>query len=84
VDVDNPTRGPLLITGGGKDATVPEAVSHAAYRLYRKAPTVTDYRVFPDRGHSLVIDSGWKAVADSTLEWLAAKGMRPEAAPPPR
>lgn len=68
-------RGPLLITGGGKDRTVPESVSRAAFRLYRKAPTVTDYKVFPDRGHSLVVDSGWKDVANASLSWLKSKGL---------
>jgi hypothetical protein len=31
---------------------------------------VTDYQEFPDRGHSLPIDSGWREVADATLTWL--------------
>ena len=69
------TRGPLLITGGGKDHTVPEVVSRATYKLYRKAPSVTDYKVFPDRGHSLTVDSGWKEVANASLSWLKSKGM---------
>ena len=68
-------RGPLLITGGGKDHTVPEVVSRAAYKLYRKAPSVTEYQVFPDRGHSLTVDSGWKEVAKASLTWLKAKGL---------
>jgi non-heme chloroperoxidase len=69
------TRGPLLITGGGKDHTVPEVVSRAAYHLYRKSPTVTDYKVFPDRGHSLTIDNGWREVANASLSWLRSKGL---------
>jgi len=69
------TRGPLLITGGGKDHTVPEVVSHAAYKLYRKAPSVTEYKVFPDRGHSLTVDNGWKEVANTSLSWLKSKGL---------
>ncbi len=68
-------RGPLLITGGGKDRTVPEIVSRAAYHLYRKSSAVTDYRVFPDRGHSLTIDSGWREVANASLSWLRSKGL---------
>jgi len=68
-------RGPLLITGGGKDHTVPEVVSRAAYKLYRKAPSVTEYQVFPDRGHSLTVDSGWKEVANASLTWLKGKGL---------
>jgi non-heme chloroperoxidase len=70
VDTGNGTRGPLLITGGGKDHTVPSAISKSTLKLYRKSPAVTDYKEFPDRGHSLTIDSGWREVADSTLAWL--------------
>lgn len=91
VDTRNPDRGPLLIIAGGKDATVPESVSRAELKAYRHAPTVTDYRVFKDRGHSLVIDHGWREVAEACLEWLASKGLGPVAmdlgalrgAPPP-
>jgi len=68
-------RGPLLITGGGKDHTVPEVVSRSAYKLYRKSPSVTEYKVFPDRGHSLTVDSGWKEVANASLTWLKSKGL---------
>jgi hypothetical protein len=38
-------------------------------------PTVTDYHAFPDRGHSLVLDHGWREVADLTLSWLARQGL---------
>lgn len=69
------SRGPLLITGGGKDHTVPEVVSRAAYKLYRKGPSVTEYKVFPDRGHSLTVDNGWKHVAGESLSWLKGKGL---------
>jgi non-heme chloroperoxidase len=64
-------RGPLLIIGGGKDHTVPEVVARQAYELYAESPAVTDYHAFPDRGHSLVFDSGWREVADYTVSWLA-------------
>jgi hypothetical protein len=30
---------------------------------------------FPDRGHSLTVDSGWRQVADGCLEWLAKQGL---------
>jgi len=68
-------RGPLLIIGGGKDRTAPESVTRAAHKLYRKAPTVNDYKVFPDRGHSMPIDSGWKEVANASLTWLKTQGL---------
>ncbi len=75
VDTHNPDRGPLLIIGGGRDATVPEKVTRAEAKLYRKSPTVTEYRVFGNRGHSLVVDHGWKEIADASLSWLASHGQ---------
>ncbi len=75
VDTRNSTRGPLLVTAGGKDHTVPPAISRSTVKLYRHSTAVTDHREFPDRGHSLTIDSGWHDVADAVLHWLKEKGL---------
>jgi pimeloyl-ACP methyl ester carboxylesterase len=75
VDTRKRDRGPLLIVGGGKDHTVPEVVARAAYKLYSGSGAVTEYHVFPDRGHSLVFDHGWRQVADYTLSWLATQDL---------
>jgi len=75
VDRKSATRGPLLITAGGKDHTVPATVSRQTQKLYRGSSAVTDLRSFPDRGHSLTIDSGWREVADSVLGWLREHGL---------
>src|SRR5205814_9000445 len=69
VNTVNKTRGPLLITAGGSDHTVPAAISHATRRLYHKSPAVTDLREFPDRAHSLTIDHGWREVGRAALRW---------------
>lgn len=63
-------RGPLLIIGGGKDHTVPEVVTRQEFELY-DTPAITVYKVFPDRGHSLVFDSNWKQIADFSLNWVS-------------
>jgi non-heme chloroperoxidase len=70
VDTRNATRGPLLVTAGGRDHTVPPAISRATVKQYRGSPAVTDYQEFPDRGHTLALDSGWRDVADAVLAWL--------------
>jgi non-heme chloroperoxidase len=75
VDTRKRDRGPLLIIAGGQDHTVPEVVAHAAYKLYSGSGAVTDYHAFPDRGHSLVLDHGWREVADLTLSWLARQRL---------
>jgi alpha-beta hydrolase superfamily lysophospholipase len=70
VATDNAARGPLLITAGGKDHTVPAAVSESTLKRYRKSPAVTNLEEFPDRGHTLALDSRWREVADTVLNWL--------------
>jgi pimeloyl-ACP methyl ester carboxylesterase len=75
VKTDNASRGPLLLTAGGKDHTVPAAITHSTLKLYRKSSAVTELREFPDRGHSLALDSGWAEVADSVLDWLRAQSL---------
>jgi len=75
VDTDNDTRGPLLLVMGGQDHTVPEAITKSTLKQYRHSDAVTDLIEFEDRGHSLTIDSGWRAVADACLVWLQKQGL---------
>ncbi|MGH8775304.1 MAG: alpha/beta hydrolase [Jiangellaceae bacterium] len=75
VDTGNPTRGPLLLIAGGRDHTAPASVTKTTLKLYRTSPAVTAYREFPDRGHSLALDHGWREVADSSLAWLKAQSL---------
>ena len=75
VDTANSARGPLLLMTGGKDHTVPEAVTRATLKQYRHSDAVTDIVDFPDRGHSLTIDGGWREVADTALGWLRRQNL---------
>jgi non-heme chloroperoxidase len=75
VNLANAKRGPLLVTAGGKDQTVPAVVSRSTVKLYSKSPAKTELKAFPDRGHSLTIDKGWPAVADSVLGWLKSNSL---------
>ncbi len=70
LDSKNPDRGPLLIIAGTDDNTVPLAITHATYKIQSKNPGVTKIVEIPGRGHSLVIDSGWQAVADPALSFI--------------
>jgi pimeloyl-ACP methyl ester carboxylesterase len=75
VDTINSGRGPLLLVMGGKDHTVPEAITKATLKQYRHSDATTDILEFADRAHSLTIDHGWRAVADAALTWLKAQGL---------
>ena len=70
VDTKNPERGPLLIFTGEKDHAVPPAMSNAAYKKQLHNPGVTELAEMPNRSHSLTIDSGWREVADRSLEFV--------------
>ncbi len=71
VDTSNQDRGPLLLTMGGRDHTVPEAITKSTLKRYRHSSAVTDLVEFADRGHSLTIDAGWREVAEACLAWLS-------------
>ena len=75
VNTANATRGPLLITGGTADHTVPYVSAKAAFKQYAKSTAVTEFHEFERRGHSLTIDHGWRDIADVVLTWLAGKGL---------
>ncbi len=70
VDHKNPDRGPLLIIAGAKDNTVPLAITQASYKIQAKNPGVTEIAEIPGRGHSLVIDHGWREVAETALAFV--------------
>lgn len=70
VDTENDARGPLLLIMGGEDHTVPEAITKSTLKQYRHSEAVTDLHEFPDRGHSLTVDHGWRDVAYVCLQWI--------------
>ncbi|KUN18211.1 alpha/beta hydrolase [Streptomyces antibioticus] len=75
-DVGNADRGPLLLISGQEDLLVPDAATRAVYKQYGDSLAVTDLKQFADRAHSLIIDNGWRFVADYVLGWLGEHGLR--------
>jgi len=70
VKTKNPARGPLLIIDGEKDHTVPWAIANASYKRQRRNVGVTEIVKIPNRGHALTIDSGWREVAQTALNFV--------------
>jgi non-heme chloroperoxidase len=70
VKTKNPDRGPLLIISGEKDHTVPPSIAKASYKRQRRNEGVTEIVEMPGRGHALVIDHGWREVADTALAFV--------------
>ena len=46
------------------------SIANASYGNQRRNPGVTQIAKIPNRGHSLTIDSGWRDVADTALEFV--------------
>jgi non-heme chloroperoxidase len=70
VDTNNPERGPLLIISSDQDHTVPWSIANASFKKQQRNDGVTEIAKIPDRGHSLTIDSGWRAAAETSLAFV--------------
>ena len=70
VDSKNPERGPMKLISGEKDHTVPWAIANASFKRQRRNEAVTEIEEIKNRGHSLVIDSGWQEVAEITMAFI--------------
>ncbi|GAB4144800.1 MAG: alpha/beta fold hydrolase [Candidatus Promineifilaceae bacterium] len=68
----NHNRAPLLLTAGGADKTVPAALNQNNYRKYAQSRARTDFKLFPKRSHTLIMEPGWEEVASYIENWLHA------------
>ena len=75
VDTTNSGRGPLLVISGEKDNTVPWAIANASYKKQSKNPGPTEITVLRGRGHSLVVDRGWREVAETAFTFVERHGV---------
>lgn len=63
-------RAPLLLIAGGKDHTIPAGLNNLNFRIYGNTPAITDYKMFPDRNHLIIVQNGWEQVAGYALTWI--------------
>ena len=69
---------PLLFIAGGADHIIPASLNRTNALRYSDAGSITDLREFEGRDHLTILEPGWEAVADFTLDWLDR--MTPEIA----
>jgi pimeloyl-ACP methyl ester carboxylesterase len=69
----NSSRGPVLVMASGESRR--RAAAQHACAGPRLLVAAGDVAEFPDRGSSLVIDSGWRPVAESCLSWMDAQEL---------
>ena len=61
-------RGPLLIIGGERDHNAPPVFGRATLSQYT-GNSITEYKEFTNRGHSLTITLGWQEVVEYCADW---------------
>ena len=49
---------------------MPWAIANASYKRERRNPGVTEIVQMENRGHALIIDSGWREVAETALDFV--------------
>jgi pimeloyl-ACP methyl ester carboxylesterase len=69
IDWDNPRRAPLLLVAGGKDLIADASMTQAIYEKQKRAPSLTEFKLYPERSHWTAIEAGWEDVADFVLDW---------------
>ncbi|MGD0997840.1 MAG: alpha/beta fold hydrolase [Thermoleophilia bacterium] len=72
VDFSRP-HAPLLLIAGAADKLIPASLNRANHARYRRSPSVTDFKEFAGRSHSIILEKGWEEVADFVLAWLNDK-----------
>jgi pimeloyl-ACP methyl ester carboxylesterase len=70
VDTLTSRRGPMKLVSGQRDNTVPWSITSASFKKQKRNVALTQIEEIPGRGHSLVIDSGWKGVAEVALDFV--------------
>jgi pimeloyl-ACP methyl ester carboxylesterase len=63
------TRAPLLLIGGGIDLIAPASMTKAIFQKQKRAKSMTELKIYPDRSHYLCLEPGWETVADDALAW---------------
>jgi pimeloyl-ACP methyl ester carboxylesterase len=61
---------PLLILGAQNDNAIAPDQVHATARAYG-----VKAEIFPNMAHDMMVEAGWKSVAERILNWLQEKGI---------
>jgi pimeloyl-ACP methyl ester carboxylesterase len=69
------TRAPLLLIAGGLDLIAEASMTKAIFEKQKRAASLTEFKLYPNRSHWTCGEPGWEEVADFALDW-ATKNAR--------
>jgi hypothetical protein len=61
---------PILVMGAADDRLISQSEVQATARAYQ-----TQAEVFPNMAHDMMLEAGWRVVADRILGWLNEQGL---------
>ena len=61
---------PMLVLGAANDAAISVKENLATAHTYG-----VEAEIFPDMAHDMMLEAGWRKVADRILSWLEEKGL---------
>ncbi|OBH05627.1 hypothetical protein A5696_26660 [Mycobacterium sp. E2699] len=61
---------PILVLGARDDGSRINGDASAVAAMYQ-----ADVKIFPDMGHVMMLEAGWRAVAERIDNWLTARGL---------
>jgi alpha-beta hydrolase superfamily lysophospholipase len=61
---------PMLVLGAEHDNCFTQQEIHAAARAYR-----TEAEIFPGMGHDIMLEPGWRTVAEYIHTWFVDRGL---------
>ena len=66
---DSRVRPPLLLIAGGKDLIADASMTRSIFEHQKRAASVTEFKLYPERSHWTCLEPGWEEVADFALDW---------------
>ncbi len=70
VDVERAGRTPLLVLGAADDGLVPRRAVEATAGAY-----AAEYEIFDSMAHAMMLEPGWRRVAERLGVWLRGRGL---------
>jgi pimeloyl-ACP methyl ester carboxylesterase len=72
IDFNKPHK-PLLFISADKDHIIPIGLTIQNVKAYKDNQSITDFRAFKGKSHSICVQSGWEEVAHYIRRWIVSK-----------
>lgn len=69
IDFKKPNN-PLLFIADGKDHIIPAGLNKKNFKAYKDSGNIPEYKEFPNATHSILVEQGWKDVAEFVFKWI--------------